>query len=108
MSDMYGDEYSTKEILLAIGITMSQLLFMIGVIVAFTVIIWAIAFGVVWCLGALFWSPPALTWQNFVMYGTIAGTPLLFLDALVWIGLRDLFEENIHDARRICRTKEDT
>jgi hypothetical protein len=105
MRDMYGEKYSAREVLVAMGMTLAQFLFMIGVIVAFAFILWSITFGVVWCLGALFWSPPAMTWQNFVMYGTIAGTPLLFLGALIWIGLRDRFEENIRDARSICHTK---
>jgi predicted RND superfamily exporter protein len=103
MRDMYGERYSAREVLVAIGMTLAQFLFMMGVIGAFTVILWAIAFGVVWSFGVLFWSPPAATWQNFVMYGTIAGAPMLFLGALIWIGLRDRFRENIREVRRIRR-----
>jgi hypothetical protein len=102
MRDRYGEKYSAKEILVAMGITLIQFL---SAVVAFVVTLWAIVFGLVWCLGALFYSPPAVTWQNFVMYGTIFGAPLLFLGVLIWEGgLRDRFWENVREARRIYRS----
>ena len=103
MRNLYGEEYSAREILIAIGITLAQFLLMIGAFAIILCSLSAIAFGMVWCLGALFYSPPAVTWQNFVIYGTIFGTPLLFLGALLWLGLRDLFQENIREAHRIHR-----
>jgi len=106
MRDMYGEEYSTREILIATGITLAQFLLIIGAFALILCALSAITFGLIWCLGALFYSPPAVTWQNFLMYGTIFGTPLLFLGALLWLGLRDLFRENIREARRIRRSAE--
>jgi len=103
MRNLYGEEYSAREILIAIGITLAQFLLMIGAFAIILCSLSAIAFGMVWCLGALFYSPPAVTWQNFVIYGTIFGTPLMFVGFLLWLGLRDLFQENIRAAHDISR-----
>jgi len=95
MRNMYGEKYSAMKILTSIGITMAQFLLMV---VAFVIALWVVAFGMVWCLGALLHSPPAVTWRNVVVYGAIFGAPLLSFGALVWLVLRDMFQEKIREA----------
>jgi len=107
MHDVFGEKYSAMEILMAIGITLAQFLLMIGAFALAFCVLSAITFGLFWCLGALFHSAPAVTWQNVLIYGIVFGTPLFFLGALIWLGLRDLFWENIRAAQEFLRAKED-
>jgi magnesium-transporting ATPase (P-type) len=88
---MYGEECPAREILKTLGITGVPFLLMV---LAFVITLWAIAFGLVWCLGALFYSPPSVIWQNLAMYGT------LVLGFLLRLTLSDLFQENIRAAHR--------
>jgi len=107
MRNIYGEKYSAMDILVAIGITLAQSLLMIGAFALFLCVLSAITFGLLWCLGDLFHFAPAVTWQNVLICGLIFGTPLLFLGALIWLGLRDLFRENMRAAHDIRRARGD-
>ncbi|MGC9217760.1 hypothetical protein [Acidithiobacillus sp.] len=103
MRRLYEGSCASRDIGVAVAITIGQFLLLCAISAIAAAGSLVIGSALVWAVHALFFPHEPVSLKILLGYGFALMTPLLFLGGLLWIGLRDLFRENVKEACRLRR-----